>query len=59
MNGMMGRGRAGSRAHHGEFNPADSSFEFTGENANNTDRWNPSSPRMIAAARAFLHRVGR
>jgi hypothetical protein len=38
MNGMMGRGRAGSRAHHGEFNPADSSFEFTGENANNTDR---------------------
>ncbi|GIL01934.1 MAG: hypothetical protein BroJett030_18330 [Alphaproteobacteria bacterium] len=59
MYGMMGRGRARSRADHGEFKPAEGSFEFTGENANNTARWNPSDPRMLAAARAFLHRVGR
>lgn len=59
MKGMMGRGRAVSRAHHGEFGPAQGSFEFTGENANCTGRWRPSDTRMIAAARAFLSRVGR
>jgi hypothetical protein len=58
MYGMMGRGRAG-RTHHGEFKPAIGSFEFTGENANNTGRHSPTDPRMIAAARAFLNRVGK
>lgn len=59
MSGMMGRGRAKGRTDHGEFKPAEGSFEFMGENANNTSRWNPSDPRMLAAARAFLRRVGR
>ena len=45
--------------YHGEFKPAEGSFEFTGENDNNTTGRKPSDPRMMRAARAFLDRVGR
>ena len=45
--------------YHGEFKPAEGSFEFTGENDNNTIVRKPCDPHMMRAARAFLNRVGR
>ena len=54
---MTRRSGRGSQ-YHGEFTPAEGSFEFTGENDNNTTGRKPHDPRMVRAARAFLNRVG-
>jgi hypothetical protein len=58
MTSEMSRGTAKKRAHHGKFGPSVGSFEFTGENANATDRRAPVNPILARAAQAFLRRVG-
>jgi hypothetical protein len=58
MTSEMSRGNARKRAHHGKFGPAIGSFEFTGENANATDRRASVNPVLSKAAQAFLRRVG-
>lgn len=55
MTGEKDHGSAKRRGHHGGFAPETGSFEFTGENANATDR---KRDRLTTAARQFLRRVG-
>lgn len=55
MTGEKDHGSAKRRGRHGGFAPETGSFEFTGENANATDR---RRTRLTLAAQAFLRRVG-
>lgn len=58
MTGESRHGSAKGRPHHGLFTPETGSFEFTGENAQATDRRFHREPRLLDAARSFLKRVG-
>jgi len=49
---------ADAGGHHGHFTPPTGSFEFTGENANATDRNRKREDALTLAARSFLRRVG-
>ena len=58
MSGKSDRDGPRRSGGHGAFTPEGGSFEFTGENANATDRRVAASSRLNHAARMFLRRVG-
>ena len=58
MSGKSDRDGPQGSGGHAAFTPAVGSFEFTGENANATDRRIACSMMLNNAARRFLRRIG-